>query len=457
MESNIKVVIKSDNNLIIKEIKIENEYEIGTIIISPITFDKFLFENYNFGIKKILLLKENENGFDLVKNKNEDIYIYKSFNKIKIENELFCISGNGQFSILNYDKPLNDSEKSLYNCFEKNYLRQIIVLDNKNIVANISSHLISYYKYSKSKYDKYFNNINKYYKIIDLCKLNNNCFCFLSKSEWEESPIILSMFNENFACKEIQIRNIKKNEEISNHILFRINNDNLVIIGESGFIILNISNFEIVTIIETYPIYCSLKFTKENPNLEIYEYLAIIVKKNNTFFLQIYKFIDNNFEVSNEFNLCEYSSQIKKFFDENFNVIKKNDENDNIDNNGYGPDINKFSNSNEILNNRLKSDKITNIKEPHDVNPTQLKIFNFFNNKKKKEDEDEKEKKYEQNKTKDQKEIIEYFDFCLINFDMNYHIRNNGNILLIIGINSFKKKKRLITLLEIDLSKIQFH
>jgi len=457
MESNIKVVIKSDNNLIIKEIKIENEYEIGTIIISPITFDKFLFENYNFGIKKILLLKENENGFDLVKNKNEDIYIYKSFNKIKIENELFCISGNGQFSILNYDKPLNDSEKSLYNCFEKNYLRQIIVLDNKNIVANISSHLISYYKYSKSKYDKYFNNINKYYKIIDLYKLNNNCFCFLSKSEWEESPIILSMYNENFASKEIQIRNIKKNEEISNHILFRINNDNLVIIGESGFIILNISNFEIVTIIGTYPIYCSLKFTKENPNLEIYEYLAIIVKKNNTFFLQIYKFIDNNFEVSNEFNLCEYSSQIKKFFDENFNVIKKNDENDNIDNNGYGPDINKFSNSNEILNNRLKSDKITNIKEPHDVNPTQLKIFNFFNNKKKKEDEDEKEKKYEQNKTKDQKEIIEYFDFCLINFDMNYHIRNNGNILLIIGINSFKKKKRLITLLEIDLSKIQFH
>jgi hypothetical protein len=65
-----------------------------------------------------------------------------------------------------------------------------------------------------------------------------------------------------------------------------------------------------------------------------------------------------------------------------------------------------------------------------------------------------KKKKNEQNKTKDkqnekkdQKEIIEYFE-------MNYHIRNTGNIILIIGINSFHKNKRLITLLEIDLSKI---
>jgi hypothetical protein len=47
MESNIEVIFNSSKNLSIKEIKIENEYEIG--IISPNLFDKFVFENYKFG------------------------------------------------------------------------------------------------------------------------------------------------------------------------------------------------------------------------------------------------------------------------------------------------------------------------------------------------------------------------------------------------------------------------
>ena len=123
MESNIGVEINSNNNMTIKEIKIENEYEIGTLIISPNTFDKFVFENNKFGIDKILLLKENENGFQLANIESKDINIYKSFNKIKIENEFFCISGNDHFNILNYDKALNQSEKSLNKCFEKKYVR----------------------------------------------------------------------------------------------------------------------------------------------------------------------------------------------------------------------------------------------------------------------------------------------------------------------------------------------
>jgi hypothetical protein len=94
----------------------------------------------------------------------------------------------------------------LNKCFEKKYVRQIIVLDNKNIVANISPSLISYYKYNKSKYDKFFNNLNKYYTIIELYKLNNNSFCFLSlKNLWGESPMILVIFEENFASKEKEI------------------------------------------------------------------------------------------------------------------------------------------------------------------------------------------------------------------------------------------------------------
>ena len=468
MGSNIKGAIYRDNNLVIKEIKIENEYEIGTIIISPITFDKFVFENDKYEINKILLLKENENGFVLTNKKSKDINIIKSFNKIKIENEFFCLSGKDQFNILNYDKALNDSEKSLNKCFEKKYVRQIIVLDNKNIVANISSSLIGYYNYSKSKYDKYFNNLNKYYTIIDLCKLNNNNFCFLSGSDdWKDSSMILSIFDENFASKQQEIKNIKRNDKISNHILFRINNDNLVIIGESGFIILNIQNLEIVTIIETYPIYCSLKLIKENPNLEIYKYLAIIIKKDNYSFLKIYKFIDNNFEESNEFNLYEYSSQIKKFLKENLkkNVEKKeNVENDNINNNDFDNfndnDIVKDFDSDNDFDNVNDNDIVNDFDSDNDIN---INKFIEKYNEKKKEVEDEKEKKDEQNKAKDEKNEIkdqkenEYFDFCHINFDMNYHIRNNGNIILIIGINLFNLNKRLITLLEIDLNKIQFH
>ena len=360
MGSNIKGAIHRDNNLVIKEIKIENEYEIGTLIISPNAFDKFVFENDKYEINKILLLKENENGFVLTNKKSKGINIIKSFNKIKIENEFFCLSGKDQFNILNYDKALNDSEKSLNKCFEKKYVRQIIVLDNKNIVANISSSLIGYYNYSKSKYDKYFNNLNKYYTIIDLCKLNNNNFCFLSGSDWSNRSMILSIFDENFASKQQEIKNIKRNDKISNHILFRINNDNLVIIGESGFIILNIQNLEIVTIIETYPIYCSLKLIKENPNLEIYKYLAIIIKKDNAFFLKIYKFIDNNFEESNEFNLYEYSSQIKKFLKENLKKSvekKENDENDDIYNSDSDNDNDNDRNIKEILINSFNNNK----------------------------------------------------------------------------------------------------
>jgi hypothetical protein len=149
--------------------------------------------------------------------KIKDINICKSFNKIKIGNEFFCISEEAQFNILNYDNALVNSEKSLNNCFEKKYVKQIIVLDNKIILANISSTLISYYNYNKSKYDKFFNILNKKYNIVELCKLNNNSFCFLSGNDWVESPMILVLFDENFANKEKEIKNINRNEEISNH------------------------------------------------------------------------------------------------------------------------------------------------------------------------------------------------------------------------------------------------
>ena len=194
--------------------------------------------------------------------------------------------------------------------------------------------------------------------------------------------------------------------------------------------------------------------------------------------MKIYKFIDN-FEESNEFNLYEYSSQIENFFDENVKKsveIKENDENHNINNSDSDNDNNNNSDSDNDNNNNdnsikrifkfleFKRDKIYNIKEPQEENPFIVNKLNVKMDEKKKEVEDEKEKKNkpniakdEQNEAKDKKEIIEYFDFSNINFDMNYHIGNNGNIVLIIGINLFNKNKRLITLLEIDLNKIQFH
>ena len=473
MESN-NIDNNTKNDFKIKEIKIDDALGPGTLIISKKYFDKFVFDksietNHSFRIgeanrapikkelHEIIFINTDKNRIDL-RNKIK-INISNSINKIKINSEFFCCSSLRKFSIIKDNNGLDKCEKSLEKCFENKYVRQIIVLDNKNIVANISPNLISFYPYKISKYEKFFNNLNKYYDVLDLCKLSNNSFCFVSIADKYDysSGLALSMFNEDFYSKEIFLKKLKPNNNLCNHILFRINDDNLVIIGLSSFIIFNIKNFEITTIVETDEILCSLKFTKGDPNLQIYEYFALIIKKNKTFYLKIYRFFDEILEESPEFNLKEYSSVIKHLFDifkikkeikenipkNDIDINMESDSDSDIEINILHESDNDNDKDSEILFKPFKLYKINNNDDVIGIEEDENMILNLYEAK-------EKESTFKNHKNfKNVKEV---------SFDMNYDIKSNGNVILIIGINYFSEdSKRLFSLLEINLDKIEFH
>ena len=122
--------------------------------------------------------------------------------------------------------------------------------------------------------------------------------------------------------------------------------------------------------------------------------MALITEKNKSYYLQIYKFNNNAIKGVNEIILIDYSEK------EEINIQEDN-------------------------NNKRK-----------------IKKYNLLNN----------------------EDLTEYFlkskcDFIGeldITFDINYDIKNNGNIIFIFGINFFSLNKRLVAIFEVNLDNLEY-
>ena len=339
---------------------------------------------------------DDEYFMDKLNLNNSDKYINKiAFDK----NYLFLSNSNLLYEINDnvHNKIFGRTNNLLKSCFKNENIRYLIVLDNKNIVANAGEIKICFFNFVNGKYEKFFNNINKYGEIIGLLKLDNNEFCFLCK-KYGGFPII-SKFDEGFYSVEKTLTSMTCNENNISNLIFKISNKYIVIVGSNNFAIFNVKFFEINTIIETDEIISSLNMNWKNLNKDEYEYMALITKKDKNYNLQIYKFEDNSIKGVDKINLIEYSSE--EYFE---NTIDEN-------------------------NNEKKEKKI--------------------------------KEKYILLKRKDITEFIlkskaDFFEQSGIFFDINYDIKNNGNIIFIIGINCFPLKKRLVALFEANLENMNF-
>ena len=392
--------LHQNQTTIISNIKILDSFRIDTICISPKTFTKNICLNNKHEINKIILFNEDniddEYFMDKLNLNNSDKYINKiAFDK----NYLFLSNSNLLYEINDnvHNKIFGRTNNLLKSCFKNENIRYLIVLDNKNIVANAGENKICFFNFVNGKYEKFFNNINKYGEIIGLLKLDNNEFCFLSK-KYDGFPII-SKFDEGFYSVEKTLTSITCNENNISNLIFKISNKYIVIVGSNNFAIFNVKFFEINTIIETDEIISSLNMNWKNLNKDEYEYMALITRKDKNYNLQIYKFEDNSIKGVDKINLIEYSSE--EYFE---NTIDEN-------------------------NNEKKEKKI--------------------------------KEKYILLKRKDITEFIlksktDFFEQSGISFDINYDIKNNGNIIFIIGINCFPLKKRLVALFEANLENMNF-
>ena len=390
--------------LSISNIKIFNNFDIDTLLISYKTFKKFLCAREHHIIKYIIFFDENKNykerNYLLKLNQNE-----KYINKIILDQEYLCFSRSEELYLFKGENNFSKSKNILSPCFNK-LTRQLIILDNKDIVAHEGKDKISFYIHKDSKYEKFFNNINKYGLILGLCKLDNNEYCFLSR--FKEDELILSKFYEDFTSQEKELKNIEFNKNTLNNIIFKINKNYVVIIGSSHFVLFNIEHFEIVTIIETDTIYSSLNITLKNQEKEEYEYLGLITEKEKIFYFQMFKFEENSIQKSTKINLNECSLEIKNFIEEDKIEFEK-DENSSKD-------------------------------KPNDNKPI-VNMPNYFF----------------MNVLFFEKFKIDEFNGKEISFDLNYDIITNGKIVIIMGINSFFINKRLVVLFDINLDEINFN
>ena len=389
--------LNQNNMLKISNVKLFEYSETDIINISPKTFNRFLCLRDKHVIKKILLFNGNY-GYDkcfmdkIILNQG-DRYI----NKIILNNKyLFLSNSNILYKISddNHKKIFNLNNNSLKSIFNNEAIRYLISLDNKNIVANVEESKISFYNYVNSKYEKFFNNLNKYGQICGLLKLDNNEFCFLSTIKYNNSELIISKFNEDFYSVEKILNNITCNMNDISNLIFKISKDYIVIVGSDNFAIFNLKQFEINTLIETDKIISSLNINIKNLDSDEYEYMALITRKEKNYNLQIYKFDENSIKGVKEISLIECFVEESSDLD----LDENNDE--------------KGDNKEEIQILLLNSENITD----------------FFKN-------SNYDDLFQNNKS----------------FDIHYDIGNNGNIILIIGINFFSLNKRLVALFEVNL------
>ena len=293
-----------------------NKYECQNIIYLPINTikaykipektKKICFydftDKYDYNIKYKLSIPGIKNN-PLIMNTitlDNKKYLYISQKK-----DNFFLLENNSFEIV---------KNRLSKLYKSKNFEFLIILDNKNIVAGISG-ILSFYK---SNFEKYFNNLNKYNKIIGLSKLSNNRFCYLT-----EFGKKLVVYDENFAEKEMTLKNNSYKFGLIN-----LPNDHILIADNSKIIIIDINYFEIKTIFEIEKICYILPFYKNtNNNDDYFNNIAIIIKENETYFLKIYDFSCVNFRESEKININyllgeENKSNINTFFDMNYEFNK---------------------------------------------------------------------------------------------------------------------------------------
>lgn len=381
-----------DKKFFVPKIKILKGFTLDTLLISTKTFKKYLCTRNNHRIKKLIFFDSNEIGNEFQKGlklKIQDKYI----NSIILDNKQYLYFSETEELYINKDGAYFN-EPNFFHQNLNNKIKQLIILDNKDIVAHDENNNLSYYIYKNSKYEKFFNNINKYNFILGLYKLDNNEYCFLSLNN--EFELILSKFSEDFSSKESQLKNVKYNDNTLNNILFRIRKNYYVIIGLSSILTFNMKYFEMVTLKETDIIYCALNITLKPIDNDEYEYLALIVEKDDIFYLQFYKLEDNFISESYKINLNECSLELKSLFEEDKKLFETDVEE-----------------SEKEMNNLFFY-----------KNTSFGKCSGLFGKK--------------------------------IAFDLNYDINNKGNIIMIIGVNSFYLQKRIVILLEVNLAELEF-
>ena len=277
--------------------------------------------------------------YDFNKDKNNSEFNNKidfvdnisSVNKITFDNKDYLyISGNlTELYLIEKDKEkltkVNNFLKDLTGTFH--HLDKFVILDNKNIVAEIGNKKISFFEYKNSTYKQFFNNLNKYGSIYNLHKLENNKFLFICQNN---EGIAIVSYNEDFTSKikEIEIEGPIKN--LKNNRTFIINNNRLIIVARKNLIIFNLEFFEIETIYEVGQICCVLPFNNINNDKNLYNYFALIIYEEKNFYLKIIRLI-NTFEETNKINLNEYSSEFEAIIDDN-NIL-------NFYNNNYNREI----------------------------------------------------------------------------------------------------------------------
>ncbi len=387
--------LEQDQSQKIRNVKIL-KYGIDTICISPKTFNKFLCLKDKHVINKIIFFNGNDDKLfinKIILNQGN-----KYINKIKLNNNnyLFLSNSNLLYKINdnNQNNIFNINNTFLKSCFGNENIRYIITLDNKNIVANVDFSKVGFYNFVNSKYEKFFNNINKYYQIYGILKLDNNEFCFLSSKNKYDSNLIISKFNEDFYSVEKNLKEIACNEKDINNLFFKISKSNIVIVGLNNFAIFNINSFEISTIIETNNIISSLNINIKNLDREEFEYMALITEKDKNYNLLVYKFDNNSIKGVNEIKLIEYSEKEEINFQEGNNNKRK-----------------------EIKYNLLNIEDLTEY---------------FLKSK------------------------FDYLGESDISFDINYDIKNNGNMIFIIGVNFFSLPKRLVAIFEVNLDNLEY-
>ena len=118
--------LHQNQTTIISNIKILDSFRIDTICISPKTFTK-----NNKYINKI--------AFD------------KNYLFLSNSNLLYEINDNV------HNKIFGRTNNLLKSCFKNENIRYLIVLDNKNIVANAGENKIGFFNFVNGKYEKFFN------------------------------------------------------------------------------------------------------------------------------------------------------------------------------------------------------------------------------------------------------------------------------------------------------------
>jgi len=174
-----------------------------TLLLFIFTYDSIFFKDttydlYNKYVKKnFVKIINNENYLNNIKNKKEDLYIYKEYNddNVKNKNELI----NKMFTIIN-----NGYDNYTFYCKYDNCINDINNLENDVKLKHINDFINPYNKYKNIKTASYNNGkidikINKLYTEEDIKTLDefiNNIIDEYSINNYNDINIKIKIFHD---------------------------------------------------------------------------------------------------------------------------------------------------------------------------------------------------------------------------------------------------------------------